>query len=55
MDTDHAGIKKIESSANTSWWKRVGWLIVIWSLSVLSLGAVAFAIRKFMTAAGMTT
>ena len=55
MDTDHAGIKKIESSANISWWQRVGWLIVIWALSVLALGIVAFAIKKFMAAAGMTT
>jgi hypothetical protein len=37
------------------WWARVLWLIFIWSLSVLALGAVAFAIKKFMHAAGMST
>jgi len=55
MNTDDLGIKKNESSTDSSWLKRVGWLIVIWALSVLALGVVAFAIKKFMTAAGMTT
>ncbi|ADW76190.1 MULTISPECIES: DUF2474 domain-containing protein [Rahnella] len=34
-------------------WKRVVWLIVIYSLSVLSLAVVAFLFRMMMTAAGM--
>ncbi|QQN37824.1 DUF2474 domain-containing protein (plasmid) [Rahnella aceris] len=34
-------------------WKRVVWLIVIYSLSVLSLAVVAFLFRMNMTAAGM--
>ena len=55
MDADDSAIKKNESLSAHSWWKRVGWLILIWALSVLSLGVVAFAIKKFMTAAGMTT
>jgi hypothetical protein len=42
-------------SSPAHWWQRVGWLILIWSLSVLSLGVVAYGIRKFMNAAGMTT
>lgn len=34
-------------------WKRMTWLVVIWSVSVLSLGVVAWLLRQFMTAAGL--
>lgn len=34
-------------------WKRVVWLIIIYTLSVLSLAVVAFLFRMMMTAAGM--
>jgi hypothetical protein len=37
-----------------SWWVRVGWLIAIWITSVLTLSIIAFGIRKFMAAAGMS-
>lgn len=33
--------------------KRVGWLVLIWMLSVIALGLVAGAIRLFMHALGM--
>ncbi|NBB13322.1 DUF2474 domain-containing protein [Pseudomonas sp. SLFW] len=36
-------------------WQRVGWLVVIWSGSVLALFIVATLLRMFMTAAGMKT
>ncbi|MEN0106191.1 MAG: DUF2474 domain-containing protein [Pseudomonas sp.] len=36
-------------------WKRLGWLIGIWTASVLALGAVSYLLRMFMHAAGMTT
>ncbi|EQM78415.1 DUF2474 domain-containing protein [Stutzerimonas stutzeri] len=36
-------------------WKRMTWLVVIWSASVLALGVVAWALRQFMTAAGLVT
>jgi hypothetical protein len=26
-------------------WKRIGWLVLIWTLSVAALGVVAYAIR----------
>ena len=26
-------------------WKRIGWLVLIWTLSVAALGLVAYAIR----------
>ncbi|MDA7085083.1 DUF2474 domain-containing protein [Pseudomonas sp. SA3-5] len=36
-------------------WQRLGWLLLIWSASVLALGAVAGLLRLFMTAAGLGT
>ena len=35
------------------WWKRVGWLAIIWLGSVLALFAVASVFTLLMTAAGM--
>jgi len=35
------------------WGHRFGWLMLIWTASVLALGAVALLIRVLMTAAGM--
>ena len=26
-------------------WKRIGWLVLIWTLSVAALGLVAYAVR----------
>ena len=37
------------------WAKRVGWLALIWTASVLALGLVAILIRMGMNAAGMTS
>ena len=34
-------------------WQRIGWLLVIWTGSVVTLAAFAWLIRLFMTAAGM--
>lgn len=42
-----------EITQRPSWWRRIGWLIVIWIASVASLGAVALLLRLLMTAAGM--
>ncbi len=38
-----------------SWWKRLGWLVLIYVASVSALGVVAFLFRGLMKAAGMTT
>jgi hypothetical protein len=35
--------------------KRLGWLVLIWTASVLALGAVSYLLRLFMQAAGMST
>lgn len=37
------------------WWSRIGWLALIWVLSVASLAAVALVLKLVMRSAGMTT
>ncbi len=44
---------KNHSEAKIPWWKQLLWLVVIYSASVLALGAVASLFRMMMTAAGM--
>mgnify|MGYP003582637930 CR=1 FL=1 len=36
-------------------WQRLGWLALIWALSVASLAVVAWLMRMFMSAAGLST
>ncbi|WP_425244272.1 DUF2474 family protein [Vibrio gelatinilyticus] len=33
------------SNKNSNGWKKAAWFVLIWSLSVLTLSAVAYAIR----------
>jgi hypothetical protein len=40
--------------APASWPKRIGWLVLIWTASVLALGLVALAFRLLMNLAGLT-
>ncbi|SUI57303.1 Protein of uncharacterised function (DUF2474) [Serratia marcescens] len=44
---------KTAAAAPAPWWKRIGWLVIIWSASVLGLFVVASLFRLLMTAAGM--
>ncbi|MGY0798681.1 DUF2474 domain-containing protein [Lysobacter sp. A286] len=37
------------------WWSRIGWLVLIWVLSVASLTLVALLLKLVMRSAGMTT
>ena len=37
-----------------SWPKRIGWLVLIWTLSVAAVGAVAYVLKLIMRAAGLT-
>jgi Protein of unknown function (DUF2474) len=37
------------------WLSRIGWLVLIWSVSVAALGIAAFALRLLMSTAGFTT
>lgn len=43
------------SEENSLWVKRIGWLFLIWLLSVATLGIAAYLLRLIMTAIGMTT
>ncbi|CAM3481031.1 MULTISPECIES: DUF2474 domain-containing protein [Yersinia] len=40
-------------STPAPWWKKLGWLVLIWCGSVLALLAVSMLFRMLMTAAGM--
>jgi hypothetical protein len=40
---------------NDPWWKKLGWLILIWAASVTALGVVAWLMRLLMRAAGLTS
>lgn len=51
VTTDEGGDD--ERERRRPWWKRVGWLVIIWSASVLGLFVVATIFRMLMTAAGM--
>ena len=42
------------SAGAQTWLRRVGWLVLIWSASVLALGVVAGVFRAVMTLAGLT-
>jgi len=44
--------REIKSSP---WYKRLGWLLLIWSGSVVSLAVVASVLKLAMYAAGMRT
>jgi hypothetical protein len=36
------------------WWKKLGWLVLIWSASIAALGLFAALMKLFMRAAGMS-
>ncbi|WP_296262636.1 MULTISPECIES: DUF2474 domain-containing protein [unclassified Pseudomonas] len=42
-----------DPAQNKPLWQRLGWLVIIWTGSVLALFVVASVLRMFMTAAGM--
>ncbi|MFA7440416.1 MAG: DUF2474 domain-containing protein [Sphingomonadaceae bacterium] len=43
------------NGAPKSWWRRIGWLVLIWSASVATLAIVAGILRLLMNAAGLTS
>ena len=51
-DTEHA---KPADTAPRAWWKRVGWMVIIWAASVMALAVVASGFKLLMLAAGMKT
>jgi hypothetical protein len=42
------------TTVQRSWLQRIGWLVLIWSASVLGLGIVAALFRILMNLAGLT-
>lgn len=42
-----------ESASHSPWWKKLGWMCIIWLGSVMALFAVSSIFRLLMTAAGM--
>ena len=36
-------------------WQRLGWLLALWTGSVLALGGVVWLLRLFMQVAGLAT
>ncbi|MGV8940107.1 MAG: DUF2474 domain-containing protein [Lysobacter sp.] len=44
----------MRSTPNRNWWKRIGWLVLIWLASVASLTVVAYGLKLLMRSAGMT-
>jgi hypothetical protein len=47
-------LSELRSGQDRPWWKKLGWLILIWAASVGALGLVALLLRLLMNAAGMT-
>ncbi len=45
--------EQASETVQSPWYKRVGWLVLIYVGSVVALGLFAMLIRLFMTAAGM--
>lgn len=43
-----------DKPVETSWLKRIGWLILIWILSVLALVVAAYMMRLFMRLIGLS-
>lgn len=41
------------ASARTIWLRRVGWLVLIWTMSVSAMGLVALFFRLIMSASGL--
>lgn len=37
------------------WWKRLGWLVLIWFLSVAALGIVAALMKLIMSSVGLSS
>ncbi|MEX6667412.1 DUF2474 domain-containing protein [Pseudomonas sp. W2-17] len=45
--------REVDPAQGKPLWQRIGWLVTIWTGSVLALFVVAMLLRMFMTAAGM--
>ncbi|OAT33216.1 DUF2474 domain-containing protein [Proteus myxofaciens] len=48
-------LKQKSSHKKTCWYQKIGWMIIIWTLSVLSLVVIASFFKLLMYSAGMRT
>ncbi len=53
-DAQPRDAKGMPARGGALWLRRVGWLVLIWTASVLALGVAAYAVRLLMAAAGLT-
>jgi Protein of unknown function (DUF2474) len=44
-----------DETPHGAWWRRIGWLIFIWALSVAVLGGVALLLKWMMRAVGLAS
>ena len=45
---------QVRDDSPARWGSRLGWLVLIWAASVLTLGVVAYAFRLVMMWVGLT-
>ncbi|WP_454835231.1 DUF2474 domain-containing protein [Pseudomonas lini] len=57
LEFGELGVPVMSNAAQkpTSVWSKIGWLLVIWSASVMALFAAASVMRMFMSKVGMGT
>ncbi|MCB8838722.1 DUF2474 domain-containing protein [Aurantimonas sp. VKM B-3413] len=37
--------EEVRAASQGPWWKRAGWFVALWALSVLAIGIVAYGLR----------
>jgi len=45
----------MDAEPGRRWWRRIGWLLLIWSASVAALALVAAMLKLVMRAVGMAS
>lgn len=45
---------RVDPMRRSHWWRRLGWLVLIWATSVAALAVVAAALKLLMAAVGLT-